>query len=312
MQNIYISMLIKLCENMKRGDYVSMLKIIKRSIRISMNKVFSKEINVKLNFRRKHGYKLNLDNPITLSEKIHWIKVYGELTRYANYVDKFEVREYIRKVIGEEYLIPLIGVYEHSRDIDFNHLPNSFIIKATHASGWNLIVKDKTEINWTEVSKTIDKWISSSFYKITLEENYKNIRGRVVVEELIQDKSGDLKDYKFLCYHGEPRFIQVFGDRYGEQRRDIYDTEWNRLPVTFGGYNNFDEKCNRPILLDKMLELARRLSEGFAFVRVDLYCVNEEHIFFGELTFTPANGDSRYNPTDYDRLLGQAIDLGRY
>ncbi|ACS99092.1 ATP-grasp fold amidoligase family protein [Paenibacillus sp. JDR-2] len=296
---------------------LKILKLIKGIVMFRLMKILngsrliSNENKVRLNFYINHGYKLNLNYPKTLSEKIHWIKINGKLTRFSDLVDKYEVRRYVGNIIGEEYLIPLIGVYENSRKIDFNKLPKEFIIKATHSSGWNLIVSDKSKLNWSITCRKIDKWINASFYRITGEENYKNIRGRVVIEELIHDDSGDLKDYKFFCYHGEPKYVQLDGGRYNTHKRDMYDTDWNKINVRYG-YNNFDTPIEKPKMLDLMVELSRKLSKGFAFVRVDLYCVNESEILFGEMTFTPGNGARRFSPIEYDQFFGEPLILEKY
>lgn len=261
----------------------------------------------KFHFYNQHGYRLDLKTPKTLNEKIQWIKLYGDLESLSNYVDKYEVREYVRNKIGDEYLIPLIGVYENSNEIDFETLPKSFVIKATHASGWNLIVKDKELIDWSGEKKKIDEWTSSSFYEVTGERNYKLIEGRVVVEELIEDPSGDLKDYKIFCFNGEPSFIQVDGDRYDEHKRDLYDTDWNKLPVTYH-HPNLRKVVAKPERLDELLEIARSLSSDFKFVRVDLYHTDNE-IYFGELTYTPCQGFEKFTPSHFDADFGSNWEL---
>jgi hypothetical protein len=266
--------------------------------------------SLKIKFKRIHGYDLNLKSPKTFSEKIQWIKLFGNLKRFSKYVDKYEVRQYVKERIGEEYLIPLIGVYDKVEQINMDNLPDSFALKATHASGWNLIVNDKTKFIWENKKKQVRKWLNSSYYQRTGEANYRNIKPRVVIEELIKDPTGDLKDYKIFCFHGEPKFIQVDGDRLKNHIRDIYDLNWDKLPVRYY-YPNFDERVAKPSCLNELLNIAQKLSIGFAFVRVDLYFTNEK-IFFGELTFTPENGLKPFKPNDYDGIFGQHLDLNRY
>ncbi|MFJ5747618.1 ATP-grasp fold amidoligase family protein [Peribacillus frigoritolerans] len=289
---------------MRETKLWTILSNIKKTINEAKRRVLGETIYTKLKFNKLQGYKLNLSSPKTLSEKIQWIKIYGNLEILSNYVDKYEVRDYVRKKIGDGYLIPLIGVYENSDKINFSTLPQSFVVKATHASGWNLIVKDKNLVNWKEEKNKIDKWVDSSFYKITRERNYKHIQGRVVVEELIEDQSGDLKDYKFFCFDGQPKFIQVDGDRYENHKRDIYDTDWNKLKVTYQ-HGNLNKAVPKPEALDKLLEIARQLSSDFKFVRVDLYYTDDK-IYFGELTFTPGQGFERFSQKQAD------IDFGKY
>lgn len=287
------------------------MKQIKTAIRKTIKMVVGEETFNKIWFKRSHGYSLNLNNPLTFSEKIHWVKKHADLEKYAKYVDKYEVREFVEKTIGKDLLIPLIGVYKSSMEIEFSELPKSFIVKATHGSGWNRIVKDKNKINIEKVRDEINGWIKASFYKIYGERNYKPLIGRVVIEELIIDPSGDLKDYKFFCYNGEPLFIQVDGDRFSQHKRDMYDADWNRLPVKCE-YENFETPVNEPVMLTQMLEIAKKLSAEFPFVRVDLYCAAESKIYFGELTFTPGNGLDRFTPIEFDKVFGAPLQINKY
>lgn len=265
---------------------------------------------LKAKFKRKHGYELNLANPRTFSEKIQWIKQYGNLERFSKYVDKYEVREYVREKIGEQYLIPLIGVFDRVDEINWDILPESFVMKANHGSGWNIIVRDKAMVNQEFAKRKMRKWLRSSFYRINGESNYRNIKPRVVIEELLKDPTGDVKDYKFFCFHGGPKFIQVTGDRSSEGKRDLYDLSWNKLPVRLGS-KNFKEPIAKPASLDEMLSISRKLCSEFEFVRVDLYYTNGQ-IFFGELTFTPMNGMTPITPFYFDKMFGEFLDITRY
>lgn len=258
-------------------------------------------------FLHYQGYELNLDSPRTFNEKIQWLKIYGDLEELTNYVDKYAVRQYIKGKIGEKYQIPLIGVYERSSDIDFDSLPTSFVIKATHSSGWNLIVKDKNTINWKEVKKQIDKWIKSSFYQITGERNYKNIKGRVVIEEIIGNPSVGLKDYKIFCFDGEPKFIEVDEGSFETHRRDVYDVEWKKIDVVYE-FPQFENLVTRPSSLEEMLNIAKELASDFKFVRVDLYYI-ENKIYFGELSFTPGQGFEKFSDKKIDSQFGDLLIL---
>lgn len=271
---------------------------------------FGYKVYLKRQFKIHHGYTLNISTPSTISEKIAWIKLYGQLERCSKYVDKYEVRDYVKKTIGEEYLIPLIGVYDSADNINFNSLPTSFVIKATHASGWNEIVKDKRHINWSNLMKIVQEWTESSYYELKLERNYKPLKGRVVIEKFIEDPSGDLKDYKVFCFHGEPKLIQVDGERVTNHKRNIYDLNWNRIDIEVG-FPQFSEEIKRPDMLENLLKIARMLSGNFPFVRVDLYCTNGK-VYFGELTFTPDNGLAKHSNYDYDREIGELLDLKKY
>lgn len=265
---------------------------------------------IKPRFRKKHGYPLNLENPRTFSEKIQWIKVNGHLERFSKYTDKYIVRDYVREKVGPGFVVPVLGVCDRFSDIDLKSLPKSFVIKTTHSSGWNVVVKDKTEVDWRSIGKRMNHWVRSSYYRKTGEANYKPLRGRILIEKYLEDPSGDLKDYKFFCFGGEPRFIQVDCNRYTDHRRDIYDSNWYRLPLRIY-YANLSEPMARPEKLDEMMETCRKLSKSFAFVRVDLYFTSGR-IYFGELTFCPTGGMKPFTPVEYDDLFGELLDLSSF
>jgi hypothetical protein len=261
----------------------------------------------KLLFKKIHGYNLDLKHPKTFSEKIQWMKLFGELEKNGKYVDKHDVRAYVKNIIGDKYLVPSLGCFSEANDIDFDKLPNRFVIKATHASGWNLVVFDKNKLDIVSTKTRINKWINNSFYKKTGERNYKNVPGRVVIEDFIEDPSGDLMDYRFFCYNGIPKFIQV--DSYTEEKkkRNIYDINWDKLDVAIG-YENIKRYIEKPEKLTEMLEISSKLSKDIPFVRIDLYYANK-HIYFGEMTFTPQNGYGKFTPVKYDYIFGEDFKL---
>jgi hypothetical protein len=284
-----------------------MNKVVRDFLRPLGLDILRRENCVKNRFKRAHGYEPDLKNPKTLSEKIQWMKVYGHLERFSKYVDKYAVRAFVKDTAGEELLIPLIGVYKKTKEIDYNSLPNSFVMKATHASGWNVIVKDKAEVDWNLAREKMDGWLKLNYYKKSGEPNYKPLKGGIIIEKYIEDSTGDLKDYKFFCFHGEPKFVQVDGDRFVGHKRDIYDLKWNKLPVKFF-YENLTQPVAKPEKLSDMTEICRKLSRGFSFVRVDLYFA-DGRIYFGELTFTPENGFYPFSPVQYDAIFGKFLDL---
>lgn len=265
--------------------------------------------HLKAKFKEKHGYELNLENPQTFNEKIQWIKKYGNLERYSKYVDKHEVRQYVKKRIGSQYLVPVIGVYKKVEDIDVKSLPNAFVMKATHGSSWNVIVKDKWQLDWPAARAKANGWIKRNYFTYSGERCYKPLKGRVIIEKFLQDRTGDLKDYKFFCFHGKPEYIKVIGDRYGDYKCDQYDLEWKRLPQMYKR-NPFPKPVKKPNHFKEMKEIVHKLAHGFPFVRVDLYYSNNR-IYFGELTFAPKGG---YEPLTfkYDLKLGKLLDLKKY
>ncbi|GAB6168198.1 ATP-grasp fold amidoligase family protein [Clostridium carnis] len=250
-----------------------------------------------------------LKNPITAYDKMQYLKINKAFEGYSKYVDKYKVREYIASEIGEEYLVPLIGVYNNFNDIDFNKLPEKFVLKVNHSCGQNIICKNKEEFNQKAAKKYLTRWLKEDFYYRFREIQYKNIKPLIICEKYLEDKSGDLMDYKFTCSNGEPKFIQVDLCRYSEHKQKYYDLEWNELNWEYG-FEKYKDEIEKPKNLDKMIELAKKLSNKFQFVRVDLYSV-EDKVYFGELTFTPGAGLLIYKPEEINKFVGDLIDINK-
>lgn len=272
--------------------------------------VLPDKIHISIMYFIKMKKKLNLNNPKTFGEKMQYIKLYGNLELNSNFVDKYEVREYIKNAIGEQYLNELLGVYESVEQINFNSLPEKFVLKVTHGSGYNIICNDKKNFDIDEAKNKINEWMKESYYIKGKEPQYKNIKPRIICEKYLQDESGELRDYKFFCFSGKPRFIQVDSNRFSCHTRDFYDSYWNKLNLTFK-YENSDNKIEKPDKLDEMLQLCEILSREFPFIRVDFYFVNN-NIYFGELTFNPENGYGQFNPLSEDLKIAELIDLEKY
>lgn len=262
-------------------------------------------------YQRVMGEYLNLDNPRTFNEKIQWLKLYNSTPIKTRLADKYLVRDWVKEKIGEQYLIPLLGVYDKFEDIDFDKLPNQFVIKCNHGSGWNIIVKDKSKLNLSEVKEKLDKWMSTNFaFKVGCELHYKNMQPKIIIEKYMEDDSGDLRDYKFLCFDGIVKYIWVDGERYSEHKRNLYDLKWNLLKKKIGEgriYQNI-KNCPKPYNLDKMIEFATLLSKDFSFVRVDFFEANKK-LYFGEMTFTSASGTHITEPKSFIFELGDLIKL---
>jgi hypothetical protein len=301
-----------------RRFHALLLELFRRARRHALNAfrlaVFTTgwgyERQIARSFERRVGYRPKLENPQTFNEKIQWLKLHGGLERYAPYVDKYEVRAFIAERAGPDCLIPLLGIYDTTRAVDWATLPESFVIKATHGSKWNIIVKSKREADWTALQKTVKRWLRTNYYHVRGEPNYRPLKGRFMIEEYLEDPTGDLKDYKFFCFNGEPMFVQVDGTRHTDHRRDVYDLDWNRLPVRLH-CENLKQAAEKPARLPEMVAISRRIAADFPFVRVDLYH-SREQIYFGELTFTPNNGMRRFVPLEYDYRFGALLDLRRY
>jgi len=288
----------------------SAIKLFKFNIKKILRKILGMKYYTKLIFRFIHGYSLNLNNPRSLSQKINWIKLNCNLESLAPFVDKYDVRDFVKKRVGEKYLIPLIGIYDSFDQIDFHSLPQSFAMKATHGSNWNILVKDKDQIDWNATREQMNKWLESNYYNINLEAVYKNLKGRIIIEELLQDSSGDLKDFKFYCYNGTPRGAHIDFHRHGNHQYRVYDAQWNEFIK-----ENFKEKpppvIPKPGKYEELLDVCHKLSRGFSFVRVDLY-YTDERIYFGEMTFTPGDGLEVFDPVKSDFYLGETFDVKNY
>ncbi|NPV51417.1 MAG: glycosyl transferase [Candidatus Methanofastidiosum sp.] len=257
----------------------------------------------------KVGKKLNLRNPQTFNEKIQWLKLYDRKPEYTKLVDKYEVRKYIAETIGEEYLIPLLGVYDNFDEIDFDALPNEFVLKPNHTSGNIYICKDKLKINYVELKKEVNMWLKRRYYWVHREWPYKNIKPRIICEKYMVDESGiELKDYKIFCFNGEPKLIQVDYDRFSGHKRNLYDTEWNYIPASIQYPTDPNTIIKKPNKLNEMLKLARILSKDYPHVRVDFYYVNDR-IYFGEMTFYHGAGYEKFEPESLEMEMGSWLEL---
>jgi hypothetical protein len=272
-----------------------------------LGKFIPAKLMLYIDYGRSYRKILNLKNPQYFGEKIQWMKLYGNLDRYSKYVDKYEVRKFIKERIGEKYLTALYGIYNNPADINFNEFPQRFVIKSTSGSGGNIICKDKTKLDINKTIKILNKWIKIDYYKYTKEMQYKNIEPRIICEEYLEDESGSLRDYKFHCSAGNIFMIEVHSNRFsGDKKENYYDTNWNDYGIVCKvGKVPFIEK---PKNLDEMKIIAQKLSKDFRYVRVDLYCVNNK-IYFGELTFTPANGTDPHYPLEKDLELAKNIQI---
>lgn len=272
----------------------------------------SDERRIRRKFRSELGCDPDLEHPKTLNEKILWLNLRNRDRRWAECSDKVAAREFVRTRIGERYLVPLLGVYDDPDDIDLESLPDRFIIKAAHGSGWNLIVRDKSSLDWPDTRGKLREWLSRSYYAHKREWQYREIPHRLVIEELLVDEAGRVPDdYKIWCLRAgdsQTLFVQVDMDRFSDHTRNYYDLDWSLLP-----FHKLDSPPNpigrpRPQRLDEMVEVARELSRDFCLVRVDLYHL-PDRVYFGEMTFTPDAGMAPLEPPEWDRKLGDLVDL---
>lgn len=255
------------------------------------------------------GKNLNLDNPKLFNEKIQWLKIHDRDEAYTNMVDKFAVKDYVANRIGNEYIIPTLGVWNSFEEIDFTQLPNQFVLKCTHDSGSVVICKDKKQMNLAQLRKKFNRSLKRNYYYEDREWSYKGVKPRILAEKYLEDESGkELKDYKFFCFNGEPKLVQVDFGRFDEHKRNIYTPDWQYVDATIKYPNDASVKIERPQRLDVMLDIAATLSQNIPHVRVDLYSIGT-NIYFGELTFYHGGGTEKISPASLEKQMGDWIEL---
>lgn len=253
-------------------------------------------------FNSIFGYSFSFDNVSTMNEKLALARLDKRLPEKADLVDKYKVRKYIGETIGTDYLIPMIAYINDYDDLKNVSLPNSFIAKATHGSSWNQIVYDKDKVSRWHMKYLIDTWLSMNYYVFRKETQYRNIKPGIIFEELILDNGKVPKDYKIHCFSSGKLIIQVDNDRFGEHTRDFYNEDWTKAGFSWGKKSsNF--VIPKPAALDEMLFVAKKLSIGHDYVRIDLYCIDNK-VYFGEITFIPEGGIGKFEPERYDGVLG--------
>lgn len=261
-------------------------------------------------FYEHTGEQLDLGNPQTYNQKIQWLKLYDSTPVKARLSDKYQVREWIKEKIGEEYLIPLLGVWDNFDDIDFNKLPDKFALKCNHGSGYNIIVKDKSKLDLAAVRRKVNTWMNEDYsFKFGFELQYTLIPRKIVIEQYIENKNDDLYDYKFWCFDGEVKYIEFISGRYTNQKKlAFYDINWQKQNFLSDRAVLDDDVIEKPGNFDLMVKLAETLSKGFNHVRVDFYDVNNK-IYFGEMTFTTNSGVCPWQPKEEDLEFGKMIKL---
>ncbi len=275
--------------------------------------LFPDKLYLQLLFKQCMGYSLNLNNPQTFAEKLQWLKLYNRKPEYTQMVDKYAVKEYVANIIGKEYIIPTLGVWDRVEDIDYDALPNQFVLKTTHGGGscGVVICKDKTTFDIDSCKKKLKQSLHHNIYRQFREWPYKNVKRRIIAEQFMSDNiHQDLIDYKFFCFNGVPQYCQVIRDRRKKETIDFYDMQWVHMP--FVGLNpvvkNGLNPVERPRQLNTMIEICKKLAKNIPFVRIDLYLINNK-IYFGEITFFPASGLGIFTPEEWNDTLGEMIFL---
>lgn len=262
-------------------------------------------------YKRNIGHKLNWSNLQTYTEKIQWAKIYDATQVKTDLSDKFLVRKWVEKKIGAEYLIPLYGVWDNFDKIDFKKLPNQFVLKTNHGSGTVYVVKDKDIIDYNLCRQLFNDWMNTDYaYVYGMELQYSKIKRKIIAEQFIETETGEIPDYKFLCFDGKPYFCWVDLDRFSNHTRNVYNLNWELQTWNQHTYGNSSNILTKPQNFDKMIEIATILCQGFSHVRVDLYNI-EGKIYFGEMTFTNGSGFDRIVPEKYDYKLGKLWNIAQ-
>lgn len=298
------------------------IKVYTRPLRPEYEKAFRgrfKSLNLtqariilETQFEASLGYTPDLEHPQTFNEKLQWLKLYYHNPLLTLCADKYKVREYVKEKIGEEYLVPMLGVWENAEDVDFDTLPNEFALKVNWGSGQNIICPDKSALNIAQAREDLKNWMrpEGNHYYNFLEWGYKNIEPKIIAETYLNASGLPVKDYKFFCFHGEPQFLYVATDSWDSEKTRIsyFDMNMQQIDLTRRDYPNLAQDIAMPAMWDAMVEMARILAEPFPFVRVDFMQLGEK-LYFGELTFCPTAGLQAFVPDKWDKIFGDHLIL---
>lgn len=291
-------------------------KIIKnRELRLKLIRMLSwipDRPYIKMVYRIKTGKAINLDNPKGFNEKLNWLKINNRNPEYTTLVDKLKVRDYIEKTIGKDYLFPLIGSWKHFDDIDFDSLPDQFVLKCNHDSGSVKVITDKSTINKEELKKFFEGRLKINPFCLSREYPYRDVEPYIIAEKFMKTSDGaeDLKDYKFYCFNGEPKFLYLSEGLSNHDTAKIsYVTlDWKIAPFKRNDFEPFTELPENPKHLDEMIELCKKLAVDMPFVRIDLYEI-DDRIYFGEFTYFPSGGYTLMDPIEWEIKVGDYLVL---
>lgn len=283
------------------------MTFLKKSLRFLPDKTY-----IKLYYRLRVGRPLNTENPTTLNEKLQWLKFNYRFPLQSIVSDKLLVRDYVAEKIGAEYLIPLLGSWENYDDVDFDKLPEQFVLKCNHDSGGLVVCTDKSKLNHKEAKRKLEKSLKSNFFYIGREYQYRNIKPRIICEQFISDNGKVPMDYKIYCFNGKPDVILVCRDRFSNNSHRAsylyFDQDWKFQPLNKEDENLVDVDILKPKNLDKMIEIARELSKDFFFARIDLYNIDGQ-IYFGEITLSPNSGFDPDIKYETDLMFGEKLKI---
>lgn len=281
---------------------MNVLKMVSRGLpdKLYLQLVYFKHFNKFIDF----------NNPKTFNEKLQWLKLYNRKPEYTVMVDKYLVKEYVANIIGEEYVIPTLGVWRDANKIDWDTLPKQFVLKCNNDSGGIVICKDKDKLNVQETIRFLNTRLKNNGFWYGREWPYKGVKPCIIAEKFISDDGNELADYKIYNFNCVPKVVLVCRDRFKKtgMTEDFFDNRWNHLDVMRINHSNSSETIPRPIRLDEMLELSEKLSKSIPFVRTDFYEVDGK-VYFGEMTFYPASGFEKFIPDEYDDLFGEWLKI---
>ena len=273
-------------------------------------KLIPDKLFLKIKYYYRTGKKLNLDKPVTYNEKLQWLKLHDINDNYTKMVDKYKVKEYVASIIGEEYIIPTLGVYDKFDDIDFEKLPYQFVIKCTHDSGGIVICKDKTKLDIESAKKKIEKCLNRNYFYSNREYPYKNVKPKIIIEKYMEDKENKaIRDYKFFCFNGTPEIMYISENSHtAEQSIAFLDMDYNLTDCKRKDYKDLLPIPKKPKNFDLMKVFSKKLSKNIPHVRVDFYEINGK-LYFGELTFYTGSGMIPFKNEEWNKKLGDLIDL---
>ena len=286
-------------------------KFIPQSVKSKIIRYMPDKMYLSRLYKKFFGKSLDLENPQLFNEKLNWLKLYDRRSEYTTMVDKYAAKEYVSKKIGETHIIPTLGVWKRFKDIDFDKLPEQFVLKCTHDSGGMVIVRDKNKMDKAQADKKLSACLKSNFYYPAREWPYKNVAPRIIAEKFMENEDGSgLRDYKFYCFNGEPKFLYISEglENHATAKISFVNLDWTFAPYQRSDYKPFDTLPEKPKTFNEMIKYATILSEGIPFVRVDLYEINGS-VYFSELTFTPCGGFMPFKDEKYDYDIGKYLKL---
>ena len=296
----------KIIKMIKNPSYILYWLDKKKLIRLNDKKY------LEILYKKAMGEELNLIEPIKFNEKLQWLKLYDRNPKYINLVDKYIVKEHISNVLGKEYVIPTLGIWNRFKDIEFDKLPNKFVLKCTHDSGSAVICKDKEKFDYKAAKKKIQKALKTNYYYLSREWPYKNIKPRIIAEEYMgENEQEGLKDYKFYCFNGKCNYVMLCtGREKGDTKFYYYDRNWNfRKEMSNDGKQVIGElNCKEPKNIKEMFRIVEKLSKGIKFVRIDLYNIKDK-IYFGEFTFYPGGGFDKTRTLECETILNKEFKI---